>query len=205
MTTIEARLASALGMPMTATARVALDARVQGAIAASSPVRRTRLPFRRSLVLAVVLLALPTVLVGAAILSTEDPNGLATPAEFATELDVAKAAVPLPGGREWPAFLRVDGQAGAYSRGGGRSWVEAVATCEWFDEWLDARAAGGAVRVVTAANAIAAIPTWPSWNSQFWTQSVRDHLSPLLADVAAGHEGPIRVEMATNCNWLVAP
>ena len=93
MTTIETRLESALGAPMTTRERAALDTRVHAAIAAAPSTRRPKLPFRRSLVLAVVLLALPTVLVGAAILSTEDPNGLAMPSEFAAELDAAKAAV----------------------------------------------------------------------------------------------------------------
>lgn len=202
MTTLEARLQAALTQPLGLAARTALDARVAAAIEAQ-PARRRGFRVRRSVALALIALALPTALVGAAIMSTEDPNGLASPAEFARELDAAKGEVPLPVGRQWPAFLHVDPQVGGYSRGGGRSWVEAVATCEWFDEWLDARALGDATRAGAAATAIAGIPVWQSWNSPFWTQSVRDHLTPLLDDVAAGRDASIREEMATNCSWLV--
>ena len=205
MTTFEDRIESALGAPLAPEARRTLDERIRAAIAAGPPDRGRGLPFRRSLVLALVAVALPTVLVAAAIISTEDPNGLATPAEFAAELQAAKEVVPLPAGRSWPAFLAVGGEAGAYSRGGGRSWVELVAACEWFDEWLDSRAIGNAARVDTAAAQIAAIPSWPSWNSLFWTQSVRDHFTPVLADVAAGREAPIRTELSTNCSWLAGP
>src|SRR5688572_12602534 len=54
-------------------------------------------------------------------------------------------------GRAWPSFLAVDPTAGGYSRGGGRSWVESVAMCLWFDEFLDARRADAVDREAAAA------------------------------------------------------
>ena len=204
MTTIEARVQAALGAPMAPAARNEVDDRVTAAIAAAATAPRRRLRFRRGLVLALVILAVPTALAGAAIMTTEDPFGLEEAPGFAAELAAAKAAVPLPEGRSWPAFLTVDPNV-SYSRGGGRAWVESVAMCEWFDAWLDARAASDVAREAAAAAVIAGIPEWPSWNSLFWDDSVRDYYRPVIAAVAAGHDAPIKKEMTTNCSWLAGP
>lgn len=197
----------ALHEPMSATQRAILDQRVERALTASPRSSRRRLPIRRSVLLAaMLLLLLPTIfVVGAAILSTEDPNGLASAQAFRAELEAAKGVVPLPTGRAWPDHLAVQDDSGSYSRGGARSWVEINAVCIWFDDWLDAQTAGDPVRSRTDAGAIADIPSWPSWRSPFWTQSVRDHLQPLIADVASGREQPIRDEIALNCDWLAQP
>jgi hypothetical protein len=199
----EHRLTEALAVPLSIDQRSRLDARIQSATAAWRPAAVRRWPLRRSLLVAAALLvALPAVLVAAGVFSTEDPYGLADAREFRAELEAAKVAVVLPAGRTWPGFLQVTDESAGYSRGGARSWVENVALCIWLDEWLDARAVGVTARESTAAEAIAAIPTWPSWNSPFWTQSVRDHYKPVLASVAAGDETPVRQEMATNCSWV---
>jgi hypothetical protein len=204
MTAVENRIEALLRAPLTHEQRALLDEPVRAAIAAGVVERRRRLPIRRSLILVVILMiVLPSIfVVGAAILSTEDPMGLAGAGEFQAELDVAKAAVVLPAGRTWPEFLRVTDWSAGYSRGGGRSWVESVAMCIWFDEWLEAREAGAVGREAIAARTIAGIPQWPSWNSPFWDKSVRDHYLPVIASVNRGDDAPARAEMTTNCSWL---
>lgn len=92
-------------------------------------------------------------------------------------------------------------QSASYSHGGARSWVENVALCIWFDEWLVARTADDPAREQIAAAEIESIPTWPSWNSVFWTQSVRDHYAPIIRGVAAGDPTGVEAEMQLNCSW----
>ena len=198
---IEEHIEDALRTPMTAEGRSWLDARVGAAIASARPKRRWRI--RRSLVLVAVALVVPVVGVGAAIMSTEDPYGLAGPNEFRAELQAAMADVPLPAGRSWPdgPALAVDPD-GYYSRGGGRSTVEGIAVCIWLDEWLDARTVGDIGREQVAAATIAGIPRWPSWTSPFWTVDYDRHLEPLIAAVANRDEGPVRVEMGSNCSFV---
>lgn len=202
---VASKLRAVLGEPMAAAERAALDARVAAMLAARRPNPRRRSPFGRSVVLAAAMfVVLPAVfVVAASILSSEDPFGLASSQEFAAELQAAKDAVALPSGRSWPPHLTVSDASGAYSRGGARSWVELNAVCIWLDDWLAARAARNASRAAAAERAVAGIPSWPSWTSPFWTQSVRDHLSGLIAAVRAGQEGPIRAEIALNCDWLL--
>jgi hypothetical protein len=79
--------------------------------------------------------------------------------------------------------------------------VESNAVCIWFVEWLDARAAGDGSRTGLAAAEIGRIPTWPSWNSPFWTQSVRDWYAPIIAQVANGDPRGVGREMQLNCSW----
>lgn len=199
----EDRLGEVLSAPMSPQQRTELDRRVESALAATPfPVRRRRAPVRRSVLLAAALvLLLPTIFVVGAALNTEDPFGLTDAPGFQAELDAAMAQVPLPAGRAWPDYLRADPSA-AYSRGGGQSWVELNAVCIWFDEWLGARAASDADRERIAAATIADIPTWPSWSSPFWTESVRDHLVPLIAAIDHGDATPIRREMQLNCSGI---
>jgi hypothetical protein len=200
---LEGRLTDALIEPMTPLQRTILDARLAPTLANRPPVRLLgRRAVRRSLLLAAALvIAIPLVAAAAAILSTEDPFGLADATEFQAELDAAKAVVPLPAGRSWPAHLTVTDQSAGYSRGGARSWVENNALCIWFDEWLDARAAGDASRTGLAAAEIGRIPTWPSWNSVFWTQSVRDWYGPIIQQVANGDPSGVEREMQSSCSW----
>jgi hypothetical protein len=199
----EDRLGDSLAEPMTSVQRSALDARLAPSLAAP---RRGgllgRRMVRRSLLLvAALVIALP-LMAAAGLFSTEDPFGLSDASEFQAELDAAKAVVPLPAGRSWPDFLNVTDQSGAYSRGGGRAWVETVALCVWFDEWLVARSAGDPAREQVASAEIAGIPTWPSWNSVFWTQSVRDHYAPIIAQVAAGNPTGVQAEMQNSCSGV---
>ena len=199
--TLEDRIIEALRAPVAADTRIALDSRVQAAIAATPSRGKRRTWITRSLVFAGLLaIAIPGVIVGG-ILLTESPNGLADATEYGAELDAAKLEVPLPDGRSWPDFLRPDPNA-SYSRGGGRPTVEAVATCIWFDEWTDARASDDVVREATAAATIAGIPSWEAWDSHFFDQSYRDHLEPIIAAVGRGDTAPVEAEITLNCGWL---
>jgi hypothetical protein len=200
----EDRLADVLTEPMTSAQRATLDSRLAPSLSAP---RRGGLLRRRSvrgslLLVAAVIVALP-LMAAAGLFSTEDPYGLADAREFQAELDVAKAEVALPLGRSWPGFLKVTDQSAAYSRGGARGWVESVALCVWFDEWLVARTAGDAERSQVASTEIQGIPTWPSWNSVFWTQSVRDHYAPIIRQVAAGDPSGVEAEMQNSCSGVV--
>jgi hypothetical protein len=166
---------------------------------------------------AALVVALPLMALGG-VFTSEDPFGQSTPEEFQAELDAAMAEVPLPVGRAWPDLPslntrqpddcsdeRPENCVGAYSRDGGRSTVELVAICIWLDEWVDATAAQDAARAAAAADEISRIPTWPSWNSVFFDQSVRDHLSPILDAVAEGQVAPPEAEVASgNCSWVNA-
>jgi hypothetical protein len=199
----EDRLANALAEPMTTAQRSALDVRLGPTLAA--PRRRglfQRRIVRRSLLLAAAVIIAVPLMAAAGFFSTEDPFGLADASEFQAELNVAMDQVALPAGRTWPDFLKVDDQSASYSRGGARSWVESVAMCVWFDEWLVARTAGDSGREQIARSEIESIPTWPSWNSVFWTQSVRDHYAPIIRQVAAGDPAGVQAEMQTNCSWV---
>ena len=199
--TLEDRITEALRSPLPHQTRTALDLRVRAAIAASPRPRRHRIWVTRGLVFAGLLaIAVPSVIVGGMLL-TESPNGLAGATEFAGEIEAAKLAVPLPPGRTWPEFLRPDPNA-SYSRGGGLPTIESVATCIWFDEWLDARAAGDEPREAAAAATIADIPTWRSWNSHFFDQSYRDHRGRIIGAVERGDAAPVEAEMNLNCGWV---
>ncbi len=199
----EDRLEDVLTEPMTSAQRSALDARLAPTLAA--PRRRGlfggRMVRRSLLLVAALVIALP-LMAAAGFFSTETPFGVADAAEFQAELDVAKGQVALPSGRTWPEFLTVTDRSASYSRGGALSWVESVAVCVWFDEWLVARSVGDPAREQTARVEIESIPTWPSWNSAFWTQSVRDHYNPIIRQVAAGDPTGVEAEMQTNCSWV---
>ncbi len=80
------------------------------------------------------------------------------------------------------------------------------------DGWRASRCASGSTsgwsrgppatrREQIAAAEIERIPTWPSWNSVFWTQSVRDHYAPIIRQVAAGDPTGVEAEMQLNCSW----
>lgn len=201
-------LTDALAAPLTPKQRLALDARVLRYVTMQPrSMRFLRRPaVRRSLLLvAVVVVALPLAALGG-MFSTEDPFGLATPIEFQAELDAAMNDVPLPEGRAWPDVpaLRADQPGvGGYSREGGRGTVEGIAVCIWLDEWLDARVSADVAREKVAAIQIDGIRTWPSWDSVFWDQSVRDYYGPIIDAVADGNAGPVEAEMTTGgCSWL---
>lgn len=199
--TFEDRIVEALRAPIAPEARSALDLRVRVAIDGTPRRRRRRTWVTRGLVFAGLLaIAVPSVIVGGLLL-TESPNGLAGATEFAAEIEAAKLTVPLPAGRTWPEFLRPDPDV-SYSRGGGRPTVESVATCIWYDEWLDARAADDVAREAVAAATIAGIPSWPAWNSHFFDQSYRDHQGQVIAAVGRGDPAPVEAEMSLNCSWV---
>lgn len=195
---LEERITEALREPVAPELRTALDLRVRAAMDATPPRRRRRFNVTRALVLAgLVALALPGVIIGGVRL-TEGFLGLVDANAFAAEIEAAKQIVPLPAGRTWPDYLGVDPEV-TYDRGGGLPTVEGVATCIWLDEWLDARAASDARRERIAAETIASIPTWTSWNTPFFDQSYRDYYGSLFAAVARGDEAPVRANMELNC------
>ena len=196
----EEQLEQALAAPMSPGQRAALDARVARMLRSADATRGRRFLVGRSLLLAALLfLILPVVFIaGAAIMSTEDPFGLADASEFEAELDAAIADVPLPPGRTWPDHLRADPSA-YYSRGGARSWVEFNAYCIWLDEWLDARVAADPDRERDAAGTIAEIPSWPSWDSPFWDQTTRDHLMTIIAAVGTDDQATVQPELQLIC------
>ena len=196
----EEQLEHALAAPISPGQRAALDASVARMLRSAEPTGGRRLLVGRSLLLAAGLfLVLPVVFIaGAAIMSTEDPFGLADASEFQAEPDAAIADVPLPPGRTWPDHLRTDSSA-YYSRGGARSWVEFNAYCIWLDEWVDARVAADPDRETAAARTIAEIPSWPSWNSPFWDQTTRDHLMTIITAVGTDDPAPVQRELQLNC------
>lgn len=196
--TFEDRIEAALAAPVAPPLQRALDLRVRAAIDLT-PRRRRGVSITRVLVLAGLLaLALPGVIIGGKYLS-ENPFGLADANEFAQEIAVAKTQVPLPPGRTWPAFFRMDDPSANYGRGGGLAWAESIATCLWLDEWLEARAAGDAAREAAAASTIAAIPTWTDWNSLHFDQSYRDYVGSIIAAVARADDGPAKQNAEINC------
>ena len=206
ITMVEQQLRQMFGAPLTTSERELLDDRVRQRLASAkrSPRSIWRRPGRVTLIAAVLALVIPLAALGG-IFSTEDPYGLADPAEFQAELDAALADVALPVGRTWPDVPSLHAEqpgVGAYSRGGARSTVELIAFCIWLDDWADARGAGDGHRTTTDATHLAGVPTWPSWNSPFWTESVRGHMSGVLAAVERNDIAPVRHELATNCGGV---
>ena len=199
---LEERLAAALDEPLTPMQLATVGARVEQALY-GAPARPRRRVVRRSLLLvAVLFVVLPAVLgVGAALLSTEDPFGLADAAEFHAELDDAKAITPIPAGAAWPDYLVVNDWAGSYSRGGGRAWVEFVAMCMWEVDWLNARAGGDAVREAAARATILDFPNWWSTDSVWFRPegSRHEYLEPIVAGVRDGDPGPVARDVELNC------
>ena len=148
ITMVEQQLRQMFGAPLTTSERELLDDRVRQRLASAkrSPRSMWRRPGRVTLIAAVLALVIPLAALGG-IFSTEDPYGLADPAEFQAELDAALADVALPPGRAWPDVPSLHAEqpgVGAYSRGGARSTVELIAFCIWLDDWADARGAGDA-------------------------------------------------------------
>jgi len=206
ITTFEHQLRQMFGAPLTASERELLDGRVWQRLASAqrSPRSTWRRPGRVMLIAAALALVIPLAALGG-VFSTEDPFGLADPAEFQVELDAALADVVLPPGRAWPDVPSLNAEqpgVGAYSRGGARSTVELIAFCIWLDDWADARGVGDAHRISADATHLAGVPSWPSWNSPFWTESVRDHMSGVLAAVDRNDIEPVRHELATNCSGV---
>jgi hypothetical protein len=199
---LEDRITEALRAPVAIEARTALDLRVRAAIEAMPPRRARRTWVVRGLVLAGLLAIAVPGAIAAGIFFTENPLGLADAGEYAAEIEAAKEIVPLPAGRTWPGFLRPEDPNGSYSRGGGLPTVEAAAMCIWFDEWLDAREAADPGRESAAAETIAGIPSWASWDSAFYDQSYRDHFGPIIAAVGRGDARPVEREMGLNCSWV---
>jgi len=197
---LDGALRAALSSPMTARQRASLDGRLRERLERPTDRRSHVRPRRLVLLVAALVVAAPAVFaVSAALQSTESPNGLASAAGFQTEIDAAKAVVPLPAGARWPASLAATDTSGSYSAGGGRSWVEFVAFCAWDRAWLAATASNGTTDAQQAEDVIVAAPTWEFYSHEFATQSVRDVIDGVIAGVKVGDPAPVQQFVSANC------
>ncbi|MEX0631164.1 MAG: hypothetical protein WEE67_09430 [Chloroflexota bacterium] len=198
---LEEAVTAALDVSLTPGQQAVIGARVERALRAA-PIRpQWRVTGRSLLLVAALFVVLPAILgVGAAILSTEDPFGLASGAGFEAELDAAIAITAIPAGATWPDYLVTDRSA-SYSRGGGRAWVEYVAMCMWEVEWLNARASGDAAREAAARATILDFPNWWSTDSVWFRPegARREYLEPIVAGVRSGDAGPLTRDVELNC------
>ncbi len=193
-------LRAGLSVLMTSQQLASLDDRLQARLA-----RRERSAFKirsRSIALAVagLLIAAPAVFaVSAALRSTESPNGLASAAAFQAEIDAAKQVVPLPAGATWPPYLTASDASGSYSAGGGRTWVEFVASCAWDRSWLAASSSGAAAQAQTARAVILGMPAWEFYSGEFATDSFRAAIDGVIAAVRTGDTTPVTQFVTLNC------
>jgi hypothetical protein len=182
---------------MTSYQRVELDARFRYRLEAYAHSRfRVR---RRGLALALVaaFVVAPTVFAG--IRLTESPNGLSPASEFKTEIDAAKAVVPLPPGATWPPYLVADKSA-SYSRGGGRTWVEFVSFCSWDRAWLASTASSAAASARADRDQIVATTSWEFYQGEFATDSFRDSIDQVVAAVRRGDRSQVQQFVVLNCS-----
>jgi hypothetical protein len=199
---LEERLIAALDVSLTPEQQATIGARLERALYDARPRPRRRVIRRSLLLVAALFVVLPAILgVGAVLMSTEDPFGLADAGEFQAELDTAMAVTPIPAGAIWPDYLIADPSV-SYSRGGGRAWVETVAVCMWEVDWLNARAGGDAAREATARSTILGFPNWWSTDSVWFRPegARREYLAPIVAGVREGDPGPVAQDVALNCS-----
>lgn len=154
---------------------------------------------RMAIALALVVLVVPLAVVGAQVLITESPFGLARAEEFQAEIDAAKLAVPKPPGATWPSYLSVAYDTGVYSRGGGRVTVEAVAFCLWTSDWLGAMDRADAPTASRASDVLKGVTGWDYYRGRFATASLRDVIDRVIGGVRSGDEQPARAFAANNC------
>jgi hypothetical protein len=193
---IESALRATLSRPMTSYQRVELDARFRDRLEAYTHSRfRVR---RRGLALALVaaFVVAPTVFAG--IRLTESPNGLSPASEFQTEIDAAKAVVPLPAGATWPPYL-VANKSASYSRGGGRTWVEFVSFCSWDRAWLASTASGYSASAQADRDQIVAATSWEFYRGEFATDSFRSSIDRVIAAVRDGDRSQVQQFVVLNC------
>lgn len=198
---IDGDLRAVLSSPMTAGQRRSLDSLLRDRLERPAG-RSIRLrPRGVVLVLAVVLIAAPSFfIVSAGFRTTEDPNGPASAAAFQAEIDAAKAVVPLPPGRFWPAYLVVRDHSASYSAGGGRTWVEFVAFCAWTQDWLSARASGSTASSDADAAVILGASSWEFYQGEFSSDSDRAAIDRVVAGVRSGDTGPVQSFVSLNCD-----
>lgn len=212
--TLDPRLESFYRIPVPATARSQVDARIGRALLApggGTPGRRIWSRLRRPVVLALgLVLALGALTAVGAVTDVVRlelgslEKDQRTAAEINDEIEAAMAVTPVPPGFVYPELwvpdANEDGSGNTYGVGGGLSMVEANARCGWYAYWLNALARDDAV---TMAEAEAVIETFPTWTSiadvRLAHQSVRDHEAVLIAAVRAGDQAPIRADQASNC------
>jgi len=197
---LEGALRASLSVSMTSQQRASLDDRLHARL-----VRRQRPAFQirsRSIALAVagLLIAAPAVFaVSAALRSTESPNGLASAAVFQAEIDAAKQVVPLPAGATWPPYLTASDRNGSYSAGGGRTWVEFVASCAWDRSWLAASSSGASAQAQIARAVILGMPGWEFYRGEFATDNFRAAIDAVIAAVRADDTTPVTQFVTVNC------
>jgi len=197
---LDGALRAALSVSMTTRQLASLDDRLHARLA-----RRERSTFKirsRSIGLAVagLLIAAPAVFaVSAALRSTESPNGLASAAAFQAEIEAAEKTVPLPAGSTWPPYLTASDKSGSYSAGGGRTWVQFVASCAWDRSWLAASSSGASGQAQTARAVILGMPDWEFYRGEFATDSFRAAIDGVIAAVRTGDTTPVTRFVTLNC------
>lgn len=203
-TSIEARLSSAFGEPMTPRERAVLDTRVRTRLeSCPTPRRRMRFRLTRSLVLVVVLMVvLPSVFaVGAAILSTEAPYGMGNAGAYDAELAATKAVTPLPPGATWPPYLdRAIDRSASYGTGLGREMVQYNAYCLWLGYWYGAQNEGNAPAVAAAVAALTEARGWQTFTDPLTSdQGFRDRAASTIDGAARGDAAIVLGELRLNC------
>jgi hypothetical protein len=129
---------------------------------------------------------------------TESPNGLSPASEFQTEIDAAKAVVPLPAGATWPPYVAASKSA-SYSRGGGRTWVEFVSFCSWDRAWLASTASGDSASSQADSDQIVAATSWEFYQGEFATDSFRGSIDQVIAAVRNGDRSQVQQFVMLNC------
>lgn len=196
----EQGLAEALGEPMTSTQRVALDKRIGPLF--DAPTRRSNRPsFARTAVavVALTLVAVPVVVAGMSLVSTEAPYGTGDASAFEAEVVAAKAVTPIPPGLNWPAYLdHAPDQDAMYGTGGGRAVVEHTAYCMWLGYWRDAHEAGDYTAVATALSTLDDARNWQTFNDDL-TPDAKERVDMTVGAAKAGDIATVRNELGLNC------
>ncbi|EFC85911.1 hypothetical protein [Parafrankia sp. EUN1f] len=118
--------------------------------------------------------------------------------------------IPLPAGRSWQPVI--DNNVANGQREGGLMQVTGVraafafyAECVWDYEWLVARQAGDSGRVDRAVEVMGGMASWPIVVATDGG-GVRDWLRNVADAAARGDEGPVRQNLAANCeaDWIGA-
>ncbi|CUU54070.1 hypothetical protein Ga0074812_10273 [Parafrankia irregularis] len=118
--------------------------------------------------------------------------------------------IPLPAGRSWQPVI--DNSVANGQREGALMQVTGVraafafyAECVWDYEWLVARQAGDSGRVDRAVEVMGGMASWPIVIATDGG-GVRDWLRNMADAAARGDEGPVRQNLAANCDadWIGA-
>lgn len=202
--TVEERLSTAFGVPMTVVERAVLDDRITPLfVGAPSSSGRFRLHVTRSLLLvAALLILLPTILVvGAAMFSTEAPYGMGNADQYDAEVAAAKAVTPIPPGATWPSYLeRAEDRSASYGIGLGQSMVEYNAYCLWLGYWYEAQDGGDSAGVSVAATVLDDARGWESFTDPLrGDEGFRNGIQRTIDAVESGDAPVVLRELNLNC------